>query len=418
MVVLAATAAPAPAQAQASTQAPASFKLVKTDVVGPKRYTAGDVLKVSGLSVGQPVVIADLDAAARRLASTGFFRKVNYSYVTNDGGLILTLEVEEEDWTTPVVFDNFVWFADDDLFQLLRRSLPLFNGMVPGNAGSSGFISRELQAILTERKLPGRVEFTPGVNRQFVFSVTGAGAALRVCAVRFDGAHDVPDSLLQDAARELISADYSRSFTTAFSNGTLQQVYRRRGYWKAEIAPPQATPDTGTGCGGITVTLAISEGPAYAWDHAAWTGNAAIPAKDLDTALGMKNGQIADNSKIDEGLRAVRTVYSKLGYLQQAVKPTPRLDDAARKVVFEMAVTEGPQFAMGTLEIVGLPASDETSLRKKWRLAAGAVYDASYLAGFLEQVARPVATARRATVSSELKLDPAARTVTVRLIFK
>jgi len=290
--------------------------------------------------------------------------------------------------------------------------------LVPGNAGSSGFIGRELQTILTDRKLPGRVEFTPGPNHQFIFSVTGAGAPLRVCAVRFDGARDVSDAVLQEAARELRDADYSRSFTSAFSNGTLQQVYRRRGYWKATITPPQAAADTGGGCGGVTVTLAISEGPAYAWDHADWTGNATIPPKELDTALGMKTGQVADSTKIDEGLRAVHAVYSKVGYLQQAAKLSPHLDDAARKVVFEIAVTEGPQFAMGALQIEGLAPADEANLRKKWRLATGAVYDASYLGTFLEQAAQPLAKNAHRTVETALKLDAATRTVTVRVIFK
>ena len=406
---------------QTPQQAPAaeSFKLTRVDVAGVKRYTPFEVIQVSGLKVGQSVVTTDLNEAARRLASTGLFKNVKYQYVTSQGGMVLTFQMEEEAWTTSVVFDNFIWFTDDELTGLVRQSIPQFNRVVPSNAGSSGFLQRELQHILEARSLPGRVEFTlsetagSSASRAFVFSVAGAGAAVRVCAVRFDGAAGVPDNVLQDAAQEIINADYSQSFTTRFASGTLTQLYHRRGFWKAVVSPPRAAADKGGGCGGVTVTIPVAEGPVYTWDHAEWTGNAVVQAKDLDAALAMKAGDIADVTKLEAGLRSVRGLYGKQGYVQASVKFTPRLDDAARKAVFEMAVTEGQQFFMGTLEILGLQSADEANLRKKWSLEPGSVYDESYLTRFLDQN-----RSGRVLANTAIRLDPATRQVTVRIEFR
>ena len=407
---------------QAPSQAPTSFKLAKIDVVGAKRYTPAEVAMVSGLNLGQTVAVPDLDSAARRLASIGLFKSVKYQYVTAGTDMTLTFSMEEEALTTPVVFDNFVWFSDDELTTLLKQRIPQFNGLVPSNAGISAFLSRELEQILAARKIAGRVEFTLATDRttnRFIFTVTGAGAGLRVCAVRFDGAQGVADAVLQEAAQELMGADYSRSFTVAFANGTLTQLYRRRGFWKASIAPPNTTPDAGGGCGGVTVTLPVSEGPAYTWDHAEWTGNAVLTVKDLDAAVAMKPGDVADAVKIDAGLRSVHGAYAKQGYMAPTVKLTSRLDDAARKAVFEMAVTEGPQFVMGSLEILGLSPSEEASYRKKWRLETGAVYDGTYLSRFMvENPGPPPPGGGRRPVVSAIALNMATHQVTVKIEFR
>jgi len=411
-------------QAQTPAQVPASFKLTKIDVVGAKRYTTAEVTKVSGLEMGQAIAVADLDGVARRLASIGLFTSVKYQYATTATDMALTLSIEEEALTTPVVFDNFVWFTDDELTGLLRQSIPQFNGLVPSNAGISAFLSRELEKILAARKIAGRVEFSLLTDRtartvnRFIFSVTGAGAALGVCAVRFDGAQAVDNAVLQEAAQALKGKAYSRSFTIAFANGTLTQLYRRRGFLKASVAPPNAAPDAGGGCGGVTVTLPVSEGLAYAWDHAEWIGNTAVPAKELNTALAMKTGDVVDVARIETGLGLVHEIYGKRGYVTQAATFVPKLDDAAHKAVFEMTVTEGPQFVMGALEIGGLSPSDEANLRRKWRLRPGAVYDAAYLTQFIKE--NPVASAGggvRRLVAAVIPVM-AGHQVTVRLDFK
>lgn len=409
---------------QAPAQAPASFKLAKIDVVGAKRYTTAEVTKVSGLEIGQALAVADLEGVARRIASIGLFTSVKYQYVTTATDMALTFSIDEEALTTPVVFDNFVWFTDDELAGLLRQSIPQFNGLVPSNAGISAFLSRELEKILAARKIAGRVEFSLLTDRtartvnRFVFSVTGAGAALSVCAVRFDGAQGLGNAVLQEVAQELKGKAYSRSFTLAFANGTLTQVYRRRGFLKASVAPPNAAPDTGGGCGGVTVTLPVSEGLAYVWDHAEWTGNATVSAKELNVALAMKSGDVVDLARIETGLGLVHEIYGKRGYVTQAVTFVPKLDDTAHKAVFEMTVTEGPQFVMGSLQIIGVTPSEEANLRKKWRLAPGAVYDAAYLTQFIKE--NPVASAGsgvRRLVASVLPIM-AGHQVTVKLEFK
>ena len=89
-------------------QRAADLKLASIHVNGVKRYAVEDVARLSGLTIGRAATADDLAAAANRLASTGLFDSVRYSYTTNRV-LDVTLEVEEAAGAVPVILDNFMW---------------------------------------------------------------------------------------------------------------------------------------------------------------------------------------------------------------------------------------------------------------------------------------------------------------------
>jgi outer membrane protein assembly factor BamA len=64
------------------------------------------------------------------------------------------------------------------------------------------------------------------------------------------------------------------------------------------------------------------------------------------------------------------------------MNPTPEFDDATPKVTFKIAVNEGPQYRMGTVEFKGFSPVDAALLAEKWNLKSGDVYDQSYAGHF------------------------------------
>jgi outer membrane protein assembly factor BamA len=199
------------------------------------------------------------------------------------------------------------------------------------------------------------------------------------------------------------------------SNGTLVDMYRRRGHWRAAFDPPSAA--TGD-CPGVTVTLNVKEGPAYAWDHAEWTGNAVLTPGALDALLAMKAGDVADATRIDAGLRQVSEAYGKQGYILEHARSEPKLDEAQRRATFQFQVNEGPQFRMGTLEFAGITESDAETLAKKWQLKPGDVFDASYMKRYQVEVISPLQTRSGARGSVRPDLDVERRVVSVKIVFK
>ena len=395
--------------------APAEFHLGAVSVTGTSRYSPAEVTRLSALKTGQPVRPSDLDSTVRQMSSTGLFASLKYRYATSGSRLDVTFDIEEPPWSMPVVFDNFVWLRDEELLAAVKQDVPTFDGTLPVNSEVTSYMSRVLQHLLDERQIRGRVEYALHNNQatgknQYLFSVKGTG--LGVCALHVTGASVIPESQLVEAAAELTRRDYSRLYLTELANGTLGTMYRQRGYWRAEFRDPIATIGTAPeACAGVSVTLRVDEGAPYTWDRAEWRGVSAVTTKELDTALGLKPGDVPDVTKIETGLRQVRGAYRHLGYMQQRSTMTPRLDDATRRLVLEVTVEEGPQFRLGELTITGTGDQDAEALRKKWTLKAGDLYDDSYIQQFRKENGTP---ARRLTL--EPAIDAARKVIDLKIV--
>ena len=61
-------------------------------------------------------------------------------------------------------------------------------------------------------------------------------------------------------------------------------------------------------------------------------------------------------------------------------------------MTFKIAVNEGPQYRMGTVEFKGFSADDAAMLGKKWGLKSGEVYDQSYASQFFRNDAGEIMT--------------------------
>jgi outer membrane protein insertion porin family len=150
-----------------------------------------------------------------------------------------------------------------------------------------------------------------------------------------------------------------------------------------------------------------------------WTGNAALTAAELDAALGMKTGEVADALKINKALREVREAYGRKGYIFLSLKPRQEFADETRRVTYGFEIKEGAQFRMGALTVKGLAAADANRLKEKWALRPGDVYNASYVDEFLKKNLMSVARAgTMQQMETSAKPDRQKLTVDVTLDFK
>ena len=402
----------------AETQTPGDLRINSIQVKGNKRYTAEEVTRLSGLAIGRAAKPEDLAAAANRMAGTGLFQNVKYTYTTGRD-MSIVFEIVEPDWSVPVIFDNFVTFSDEQLIDALRAEVPSFDGTAPATGGAPEFIRQGLEAVLKRHNAAGRVEFTTQLDMirsrtNYLFAIKDP--APKVCALRIAGATAISERELVTPLDGVLGGDYSRFLLTASAKGTLTDMYRRKGFWRAEFGLPRTTLDGK--CGGVTVTLPVSEGSAYAWDRAEWAGHRAFTAEALTKALGMKPGDLADAAKIDAGLREVRKLYGSRGFVTQTATLEPRLDDTTRRGAFAIQVEEGPQFRMGSLTFEGIREADANMLRSKWKLKTGEIYDEVYEDRYLRDEIFPLKTSAGGRGSLATRVDRAAQVVDVKIVFK
>ncbi|HEX3282267.1 MAG TPA: POTRA domain-containing protein [Pyrinomonadaceae bacterium] len=378
--------------------------IAKIEIEGLQRQSAAEVIATSGLKAGTVFSVEELDAAGQRLADSGLFANVSYRTITKDNQLTIIFRVEEaRSGQSPVAFDNFVWFSNDELMAAIKREVPSFNGDAPNAGRMTDDIKLALQNLLKERGIDGTVEYAPfvsGGKQEYLFSV--AGVSIPICSLHFPGARNVSEEKLVKAAKQMTDADYSRSSAIAFSTFILFPLYREAGQLRAKFAEPVATLPAAEKCKrGVEVNIPVEEGPIYLWEKAEWTGNETVTPNELNEVLGMKNGELANGVKIDKRLLEIGKLYGRTGHLDLSLRADAEFDDAASRVIYKIALKEGPQYRMGRLTIKGLNESDARSLEQKWKLKGGEVMDTSYLERFFktdvsEEIQRLIATRRAA----------------------
>jgi len=361
-----------------------SMRLERIQIVGLKRLTSDQVIALSGLQTGQAVDATALDAASAKLLQSGLFRRLGYRVRSANGAATVTFEVEESAVNLPVVFENFVWFSDEELAEAVRKDVPYFNGTAPANGDTTDKIAASLQRLIQSRNINGTVEYLPYVSKdkqELVFTVKGAHVP--VCSLHFPGATAVSEADLVKASRELLNSEYSRKDVATFAPIKLLPLYRHIGHLRAEFQTPTVALQSSAQCaGGVAVTIPVEEGLAYRWAKSIWDGNEKLTIEELATALGMNPGDLADGTKIDNGLKNVAKAYGRRGHLTASVKESIEYDDAASLVTYRFSISEGPRYFMGNLIVNGLPAADADQLKSKWTLGTNAVFDEGYVEEF------------------------------------
>jgi len=183
-----------------------AFKLIAFKVTGTARYSDKEILVASGLQLAQRSSDGDFKEAVRRLGNSGMFSNAAYSYSTSSAGTKLELQVTdvESSKLVPAHFENFVWFTDDQLHATVQKSAPLFKDLLPMGGNLSEHVSEALQALLSEKQLPGRVNFLREANgpegAMSAINYRVEEVSIRIRAVEFPGASPQQGGLLEKVA--------------------------------------------------------------------------------------------------------------------------------------------------------------------------------------------------------------------------
>jgi outer membrane protein assembly factor BamA len=390
----------------ALAQAPGR-KISRIEVEGLQRLSADEVIATTGLKTGAPFSLEKLDEAAQKLVDSGQFSKVGYRTTTTRNLVTIVFQVvESKGGSAKVVYDNFVWFTNDELVAAVRREVPSFDGSAPNAGTMTDRIRDALQNLLKERQIEGTVEYAPTETGEHLYSITGV--RIPICKLHFPGATNVPEEKLVIRSRQLTEDNFSLKGAIGFTQYILYPIYREAGQWRAKFAEPVFKVLDERDCKhGIDLSIPVNEGPVYLWDKAEWTGNEVLAPIQLDATLGMKNGELANGAKFDKGLHNLHQRYGLTGYVDVGFGAKPEFDDAASRLTVKITVKEGPQYHMGKLTVRGVTAADVVALEEHWKLKRGDVFDTSYPARFLKTDGREVLQRIAAAWQAQGKRPPA-----------
>ena len=360
-----------------------SYSLRTITVRGSKQFAEGDIIKATGLKVGTKVSRNDLNQASSRLADSGVFTQVSYTF---DGRTAEYVVVDSQQLVS-ASFENFIWFSDSELVSRVHDSVPLFAGGVPQSGNLADQISTALEVLLKEKNISGRVVATPfpdsGPASAMQFRIEGVD--VRIAAINFPGATPPYLPILQGVEKEARVTSYLRSSTPSWVKKRVQALYGTLGFLKVQVDSPKVTIEKDdVSEPTIILNFPVQEGPQFMFAGAVWSGNAAVPTADLARLVTLKTGLPADTTQVVQAAEAATDIYATKGYMHAQVKSTATLDSEERTAAFQLVVDEGPLYHMGKLEVQNLDAQQAELVRKVWDMKEGDVYNSSYPKTFLK----------------------------------
>ena len=433
-VLLLSAAAAQKQPARGKVSAVAANRLTALKVTGTARYTDKEILAASGLEIGQNAADGDFREAAQRLGDSGLFSDVVYSYSSSGAGVRLEMQLADAEPSklVPAHFENFVGFTDDELRAALGSRVPLFKQWLPIAGNLPDQISEALQAILTEKQFPGRVNYlresqdeSGGPLSAIAFRVEEV--SIRIRSIEFPGASPEQTALLATAARRLTGAEYGRAALAAVAKFDLLPVYLERGYLKAAFGPsdarmvPQPSPATdahGSAELQVDVILPVQTGKMYSTSSVDWKGNSAIKIGELAPLLHLSTGQPADAVRLLRDIENVGKLYRSRGYMTVQIKSDTQFDEEKNTVHYDLNIVEGNLYKMGELEILGLDTQATARMQGAWTLREGQPYDADYPEKFRDDTGQLLPRGVRWVISIHETLEAKDKTVDVEVRFK
>jgi outer membrane protein assembly factor BamA len=390
------------------------YRLVRVMVTGSQRYNLDDLVRATGLSANSQVVLNDLQGAATRLGNSGAFTSVQFTFKPAAGprGVEADFEVKDADQFLSVVFENLIWFSDQDLQQALHQELPLYNGTLPTSGSMTDDVSAALTKLLAAKGLPSSVSYMPAGElgrpiSAYRYKVENAG--LKIESVHIAEASHMPADLLAKSIASLQGQEYQRSGLSRAFELSLTPLYAERGFLKFKIIEVKAALSPN---GGVVLEVPISEGEQYRLAGYDWTGNTLISSEELSKQITLKPGELVNFSKLNHDLAQVRRLFGKYGREAATITPVPTYGQGT--VTYSFSVREGDLYRMGKLEIDGFDAETTRKLTESWKLPDGAAYDRTYMQKFLISTL-PLAHGRQREWLVLEQVDGPQKTVNVRL---
>jgi outer membrane protein assembly factor BamA len=393
------------------------FNLARVVVTGSQRYREEDLVRATGLTVNTQVTSDDLQNAANHLGNSGAFATVQFLFKPAVGarGVEADFQVTDAEKYLPAVFENFVWFSDQDLQDALHQAVPLFEGNIPNSGTMSDDVSAALRKFLAAKGLPSEISYIMsatfgGLPTAYKFKV--ADANLKISDVMLIGAARMTPEQLAKAVAPLKGTDYLRSDVAIVLEKNLTPIYQQRGYLKFAIAEIKPKVDEKSQ---VTVEATLSEGEQYRLAGLSWSGNTLISSDDLTKHITLKTGNPVDALQLDRDLAQVRKLFGKFGREAVSIKPLPAFVNDTVSYAFQ--VTEGDLYRMGKLEIEGVEPEQAHKLEQIWKLAEGQPYDATYVHQFIADTVVKVPGHKWDWKMFE-QIDDPQKTVNVRLQIK
>ena len=364
------------------------YEIAGIEVTGVKYLQKQVLINISGLKVGQKINIPgeEISEAINKFWKHGLFSdaKILVSKV-EDGKVYLEIFLKELPRLSIINIRGVNKTETSDLKEKLNlRPGSQVTDNIINNTKSiikkhyvdKGFLNADIEII--------QKEDTNAINKVMLNIYIEKNKRIKIDDIVFEGNEVFSDKRLRRVMKNTKKKNMNIFKASKFigedfkeDKASLITFYNENGYRDAKLLGDKLTTLNDKR---IELVIELEEGQKYFVRNITWVGNTKYPAEILNKILGIKKGDIYNQTLFDERLRidedAVSSLYLDHGYLFFSVTPV-ELNIANDSIDLEMRIYEGKQATINRVIIKGNTKTNEHVVRRELRTRPGELFSKS-----------------------------------------
>ena len=406
---------------------PKKYEIAGLRVEGLQNYEDYIVIGYSGLSIGDVVEIPgdDITNAAKRFWRQGLFSKIQIRVEKIYGNKAwLVFDLRQQPRISKINYTGCKKGEKEELEQRLS--------LMPGNQITQNIVNRAKEIIIAFFKQKGfgnvtvDIRLTPDLSKENEMIVdinVNKNEKVKVHKIYIAGNDVLSDNKIQrvmkktNEKKKLVNLFRQKKFVESDYENDLDLIikkYNELGYRDARIVSDSVAQYNEKQ---VDVYIEVEEGKQYFISDITWAGNTVYPSSTLDNILGIKPGDVYNqtllNKRTTEDEDAVANLYMNNGYLFFQLVPIESKIEGD-SIALEMRVMEGPQARINSIVINGNDRLYEKVIRRELHVKPGELFSKDDLMRSAREIAQ---TGHFDPENMDIRPEPNNENGTVDLIF-
>lgn len=406
---------------------PKKYEIAGLRVEGLQNYEDYIVIGYSGLSIGDVVEIPgdDITNAAKRFWRQGLFSKIQIRVEKIYGNKAwLVFDLRQQPRISKINYTGCKKGEKEELEQRLS--------LMPGNQITQNIVNRAKEIITAFFKQKGfgnvtvDIRLTPDISKENEMIVdinVNKNEKVKVNKIYITGNSVLSDNKIQrvmkktNEKKKLVNLFRQKKFVESDYENDLDLIikkYNELGYRDARIVKDSVAQHNEKT---VDVYIEVEEGKQYFISDITWAGNTVYPSSTLDNILGIKPGDVYNqtllNKRTTEDEDAVANLYMNNGYLFFQLVPIESKIEGD-SIALEMRVMEGPQARINSIVINGNDRLYEKVIRRELHVKPGELFSKDDLMRSAREIAQ---TGHFDPENMDIRPEPNNENGTVDLIF-
>ncbi len=206
-----------------------------------------------------------------------------------------------------------------------------------------------------------------------------------VSAINFEGNSVMATKTLKNVLSlkeaKLLSSGTFREVMLEADKAAIKSYYNERGYVDAVVesvlreVDSETSPDKNL----LKLTFVIKEGEQYAYGGTVIEGNKIFTTTELLDKIRLKEGDILNLNRFNEGYQAVADVYFENGYTSNYINRSEKRDNDRKKISYVISIVESARSHIEHIIIKGNTKTKENVIMREFSLESGDIFSKSKL---------------------------------------